>query len=119
MKHDSFLIVGNFYGMFCEANKDEYMPYLGETSKEIMDNFSWMFIDNADAKHVFVGVKDKVGDYLNNLKKSLNILFSINIKDENWIEYLVDSDDELLNCLNKVSEEMPKFDYIIQNPSIQ
>ena len=115
-QHGSILVVGNFYGMFCEANSDGYIPYLSECSEELVDNLMWLLVDNADAKHVFVGVKDNISEYVRNLRKCAEVLFGVNIKDENWIEYLVDSDDELLDCLNKVSEEMPKFDYIIQNP---
>ena len=115
-QHGSILVVGNFYGMFCEANNDGYIPYLSECSEELVDNLMWLLVDNADAKHVFVGVKDNISEYVRNLRKCAEVLFGVNIKDENWIEYLVDSDDELLDCLNKVSEEMPKFDYIIQNP---
>lgn len=115
-QHGLILIVGNFYGMFCEANNDGYIPYLSECSEELVDNLMWLLVDNADAKHVFVGVKDNISEYVRNLRKCAEVLFGVNIKDENWIEYLVDSDDELLDCLNKVSEEMPKFDYIIQIP---
>ena len=114
--HDSILVVGNFYGFFGETDENGYMNLLSSFSKETLDTIDWMFIQNKDAKHVFMGVKSYIGDYLHNLRKTVKNLFGINIKDENWIEYLVEDDSKMINILNKVKEEMPKFDYIIQNP---
>ena len=114
--HNSILIVGNFYGFFGDPDEEGFLPNLSKCSKEIVDMIIWMFIKNKDAKHVFIGTYDKVGKYLRNLRKTVTNLFGINIKEDNWIEYLVKEDSDQLNILNKVKEEMPKFDYIIQNP---
>ena len=72
-QHGSILVVGNFYGMFCEANNDGYIPYLSECSEELVDNLMWLLVDNADAKHVFVGVKDNISEYVRNLRKCAEV----------------------------------------------
>ena len=104
-KHNSILVIGNFYGFFGEPDEEGFLPNLSKCSKEIVDMITWLFIKNKDTKHVFVGTYDKVGKYLSNLRKTVTNLFGINIKEENWIEYLVKEDSDQLDILKKAIKE--------------
>ena len=84
-------------------------------SEEIFNNYMWLKDTYKDTKKVFLGTKQNIGDYVENMISSAKS-FGIEINENNYKVILVDSDDELLSKLNEISNTIPKFDYIIQNP---
>ena len=113
-KVNSILIIGNFNGMFGDCDNG-YFHFNTNMPKEVFNNFMWLNETCKDAKRVFIGTIDSIGDYVENIKSAAERL-EININEDNYIEYLVEDDSQIFGILNKVKEEMPKFDYIIQNP---
>ena len=113
----SILIVGNFGGMFGNCDGGDLHLHLPgvEASQEIVNNFMWLNDKCRDAKKVFIGTISSIGEYVENMKSAAKNI-GLNINEDNYIEYLVEDDSQIFGILNKVKEEMPKFDYIIQNP---
>ena len=110
---NNILIVGNFKGMFGDI--DDKGLHTSTPSEEIFNNYMWLNDNCKDTKKIFLGTKQSIGDYVENVISSAK-RFGIEINENNYKVILVDSDDELLSKLNEISNTMPKFDYIIQNP---
>lgn len=112
--YKNILILGNVIGLF----GPEKINSNTQISQELYRNFNWLREQMHFGANITVIAKQNAKTYIDFLEKIFNLEKGCNNLSNKFIKYLVsnDNDNEMLTCLNEIEEEMPKFDYIIQNP---
>ena len=112
--YKNILILGNVGGIF----RPEKMNSDIATSFALDDNYDWLRLQVRHGANIYIVGHEKLRSYADFLENKFNTEKCYNNFSNKFIKYLIDYNDdkELFKYFEKISQEMPKFDYIIQNP---